>query len=156
MADTWRTIVASALDWEQAHASFASAIDGMPAKLRGQRPRNYPHSAWELVEHIRLAQIDLLDFMTNPRYVAPKWPDDYWPQTPAPPTRVAWSRSLAEIRRDCRRLQRFTTGSKRDLTKQIPWGQGQTYLRTILVALDHTSYHVGQLVAVRRLLADWL
>lgn len=156
MAQTWRAILASVVDWEQAHVSLERAVDGLPVSLRGKRPRNYPHSAWELVEHIRLAQSDLLDFMTNARnYTAPKWPDDYWPPSPAPPSGAAWNKSLEAIRRDGRRLQRLTTNRKLDLTKKIPWGEGQTYLRTILVAIDHTSYHVGQLIAVRRLLADW-
>jgi len=155
MAQGWRSIVASSLDWEQAHASFDAAVKGLPAGLRGRRPKNYPHSAWELLEHIRLAQQDLLAFMTDPKYTAPQWPADYWPPTPAPPTAAAWNRSVAAVRRDCRRLRQFTTRSKRDLTRRIPWGTGQTYLRTILVAMDHTSYHVGQLIAVRILLEAW-
>lgn len=155
MADSWRTIVAASLDWEQAHASFASAVDGLPPKLRGRRPKQYPHSAWELVEHLRLAEADLLAFMTKPKYVAPKWPDDYWPATPAPPSGVAWGKSVRAVQRDCRALQRLTRKKNLDLTRRIPWGEGQTYLRTILLAMDHMSYHVGQLIAVRRLLADW-
>jgi hypothetical protein len=155
MADSWRAIVASSLDWEQAHASFDAAVKGLPVSLRGRRPPRYPHSAWELLEHVRLAQADLLDFMTNPKYAAPKWPDDYWPPTPAPPTSAAWNTSVTKFRADCRRLQRLTRRPSRDLTTRIPWGSGQTYLRTILVAMDHTSYHVGQLIAVRILLAAW-
>src|SRR5262245_14529528 len=156
MAQTWRDIVASSLDWEQAHASFDSAVKGLPPALRGKRPRNYPFSSWELVEHIRLAQTDLLEFMTNAKnYTAPKWPDDYWPKSPKPPSGAAWNKSLLAIRRDAKKLQRLTKNPKLDLTKRIPWGEGQTYLRTILVAVDHTSYHVGQLIAVRRMLANW-
>ena len=155
MAGNWRAIVASALDWEQAHATFDAAVKDLPAALRGRRPRNFPHSVWDIVEHIRLAQEDLLDFMTNPRYVAPAWPDDYWPKSPAPPTRTAWAKSLKAIRRDCRKLQKLTQKRSLDLTRRIPWGQGQTYLRTILVVLDHTSYHTAQIVDVRRLHADW-
>ena len=155
MADTWRAIVASSLDWEQAHATFDAAVDGLAPKLRGKRPKNYPHSAWELVEHLRLAEADLLAFMTNPKYTAPKWPDDYWPPTPSPPNAAAWGKSLKAIRRDCRAIKRLTLKKKLDPTKRIPWGEGQTYLRTILLAMDHMSYHVGQIVAVRRLLADW-
>jgi DinB superfamily len=155
MAVAWRGIVASSLDWEQAHASFDSAVSGLAPSLRGQRPRNYPHSAWELLEHIRLAQADLLAFMTDPKYTAPKWPDDYWPASAAPSSAAAWTRSVKAVRSDCRRLQRFTQNSRFDLTKKIPWGSGQTYLRTVLVAVDHMSYHVGQLIAVRILLDAW-
>lgn len=155
MADSWRAIVASSLDWEQAHASFANAVRGMPIALRGRRAKGFPHSAWELVEHIRLAQADLFEFMTDPHYAAPNWPDDYWPPTPTPPSRAAWDKSVGAVRADCKRLQRLTTDGKIDLTKKIPWGEGQTYLRTVLVAMDHTSHHVGQLIAVRRLLGAW-
>jgi DinB superfamily len=155
MAQRWRSIVASSLDWEQAHASFDAAIKGLPPSLRGRRPARYPHSAWELLEHIRLAQADLIAFMTDAKYTAPQWPDDYWPPSAAPSTPAAWSKSVKAIHADCRRLQRFTKRSSRDLTKRIPWGSGQTYLRTILVALDHTSYHVGQLITVRILLGAW-
>lgn len=155
MTVAWRGIVASSLDWEQARASFDAAVKGLTPSLRGRRPRNYPHSAWELLEHIRLAQADLLAFMIDPNYTAPKWPDDYWPASPAPPSTAAWARSVKAVRSDCRRLQRFTRTAKLDLTKKIPWGNGQTYLRTVLVAIDHMSYHVGQLIAVRILLGAW-
>jgi len=155
MTVAWRGIVASSLDWEQAHASFDAAVKGLPPSRRGRRPRNYPHSAWELLEHIRLAQADLLAFMIDPNYSAPKWPDGYWPASAAPPSTAAWARSVKAVRSDCRRLRRFTQTAKLDLTKKIPWGNGQTYLRTILVAIDHMSYHVGQLIAVRILLDAW-
>jgi uncharacterized damage-inducible protein DinB len=155
MADTWRTIVASALDCEQAHLSLDASLNGLPPKLRGRRPTRYPHSIWELVEHIRLAQTDLLAFMVDPHYRAPKWPDDYWPASPQPPGGAAWNASLKAIRRDTQRLKRLTTRSRFDLARKIPWADGQTYLRTILVAIDHTSYHVGQIVAVRRQLENW-
>lgn len=155
MAERWRNIVASSLDWEQAHVSFDAAVKNLPAELRGRRPADTPHSVWELVEHIRLAQIDLLAFMQNPKYTAPKWPDDYWPPTPAPPSDAAWTRSLSAVRRDARALKRFTETTKRDLAAKIPWGDGQTFLRTILVAMDHTSYHVGQIVTARILLGAW-
>lgn len=155
MAETWRAIVASSLDWEQAHASLESAIADFPSELRGRRPSGYPHSAWELVEHIRLAQEDLADFMESPSYAARKWPEGYWPSSPAPPTAAAWDESVAAIERDRKRLQSLATRADLDLTARIPNGSGQTYLRTILVALDHAAYHIGQIVAVRRLLGAW-
>lgn len=151
----WRSIVASALEWEQAHASLASAVDGLPAELRGTRPDGLAHSIWELVEHIRIAQWDLLDFCIDPNYKELEWPAEYWPSTPAPPSEQAWLDSLAAIRRDAEAFAEFTRNDPRDLTLPIPHGTGQTYLRTVLVAVDHTSYHVGQILDVRRLLGAW-
>lgn len=157
-ADTpdWRRIVASALDWEQSHARLESTLKDLPETLRGERPAGYPHSAWELLEHIRITQRDLLDFCQNPNYEEKlSWPQDYWPPTPAPPTADAWDKTIEDYRRDRDALARFTTRSDVDLTKKIPRGTGQTYLRTILVAVDHASYHTGQIVSVRRLLGAW-
>jgi uncharacterized damage-inducible protein DinB len=152
----WRTIVASSLDWEQAHAKLESAVKNLALPLRGQRPAGYPHSVWELLEHIRITQRDLLDFCVDPNYKEKlEWPRDYWPPTPAPPTPDAWEKCIADYRRDREALARFTTETKIDLTTRIPHGTGQTYLRTILVAVDHASYHVGQIVSVRRLLGAW-
>lgn len=152
----WRAIVASSLDWEQAHAKLENAVKGLPVPLRGERPAGYPHSAWELLEHIRITQRDLLDFCQNPDYEEKlAWPRDYWPPTPAPPTADAWDKTLEDYRRDRDALARFTTQSDIDLTAKIPRGTGQTYLRTILVAVDHASYHAGQIVSVRRLLGAW-
>lgn len=153
----WRPIVASALDWEQAHASFDAAVDGLPAGLRGTRPRDFPHSVWELAEHIRLTQRDLLDFMTDSSYQAPDWPKDYWPMPNSTPTEIEWTKSIDAYHRDRQTLADFTVNASRDLTQPIPppRGTGQTYLRTVLVAVDHTAYHVGQIIAVRRLLGAW-
>jgi hypothetical protein len=156
MADAWRAIVADALDWEQAHVGFERAVADLPAELRGRRPPGYPHSPWELVEHIRLAQVDLFEFMEDAGYAAPPWPSGYWPASPAPSTATAWDVSIAAVRRDRERLRAIATRPSLDLTAAIPWGEGRTYLRTVLVATDHTAYHVGQLVAVRRLLGAWL
>jgi uncharacterized damage-inducible protein DinB len=153
--EDWRRIVASALDWEQSHAKFDSAIADLPADTRGRRPDKFPHSAWELVDHIRRTQHDLLEFCRNPDYKEPIWPDDYWPSNPAPRDDAAWDAAIAEFHRDNAALAAFTTDSPHDLTTKIPHGSGQTYLRTILVAVDHTSYHVGQIIAVRRLLGVW-
>jgi uncharacterized damage-inducible protein DinB len=152
----WRAIVASSLDWEQAHATLENAVKGLAPSLQGVRPAEYPHSAWELLEHIRITQRDLLDFCQNPDYEEKlAWPGDYWPPTPAPPTAGAWEQTIADYRRDREALAGFTNESKIDLTEKIPHGTGQTYLRTILVAVDHASYHVGQIVSVRRLLGAW-
>lgn len=153
--ESWRAILASSLDWRQAHATFDDAVAGLSAELRGRRPDGFPHSAWELLEHIRLAQADLLAFMQNTSYAAPKWPDDYWPSDLAPPNDSAWNESIAAVRRDCDEFKAIATRPTLDLTAKIPWGDGQTYLRTLLIAMDHTAYHVGQLIAVRQLLGAW-
>jgi uncharacterized damage-inducible protein DinB len=154
--EEWRAIVASSLDWEQAHSSLEAVLKGIPPELRGRRPTGLPHSAWELLEHIRLTQRDLLDFVQNPDYEEQlQWPKDYWPSSAAPPSEKAWNESVAAWRKDRMALERFTTGTDLDLTTKIPRGTGQTYLRTILVAVDHASYHVAQIVTVRQLLGAW-
>ena len=150
-----RSIVASSLDWDQAHATFDAAVANLPGTLRGRRPANFPHSVWELVEHIRIAQDDLADFMERADYHQIKWPDDYWPKSPEPPSDAAWEESLAAIVRDREHIKEITMRPTIDFAAKIPWGTGQTYLRTILVAVDHTAYHVGQIVMVRRLLGAW-
>ena len=155
-ASSWRHIVASALDWEQAHASLETAIADLPPGLRGRRPAEAPYSVWELLEHIRRAQLDLLEFVRDADYVHElEWPEDYWPDRPEPPSEQAWNECLAAIRRDREELQRWTVEAEVDLSDRIPHGTGQTYLRTVLVAVDHTAYHVGQIVLVRKLLGAW-
>jgi hypothetical protein len=152
----WRAIVASSLGWEEGHASLDNAVKGLEPALRGKRPDGYPHSPWELVEHIRITQRDLLDFSQAPDYVEKlEWPRDYWPTSPAPANSTAWDKSIADYKRDRDAFARFTMETDIDLTAKIPHGKGQTYLRTILLAVDHASYHVGQLVSVRRLLGAW-
>lgn len=143
------------LDWQDAHASFDTAVDGLPPAHRGQRPSGLPYSPWELLEHLRITQHDILDFCVNPAYAEKRWPDDYWPATPAPPSPEAWDESLAAFREDREALKRLAEDPEIDLFAAIPHGQGQTYLRELLLVADHTAYHVGQLVAVRRLLGDW-
>jgi hypothetical protein len=154
--DAFRDHVARALDWQEAHATFDQAVDGIAADQRGARAPGFDHSPWELVEHIRLAQDDLIDFCVNDRYVHNlKWPDDYWPKSPAPPSDKAWEASIAACKRgreDVKRLLRDVE----DVTARVPTGKAaQTYLRAILLVIDHNAYHVGQLVAVRRALGIW-
>jgi hypothetical protein len=150
-----RKELATALDWGQAHADFDKAIDGLPVRLRGKRVKGLPHSAWEILEHLRIAQHDILDFTLNADYVEMKWPDDYWPPTPAPPTAKAWSQSIAAFRRDRNAVKKLAVNPRITLTKRIPHGTGQTYLRQILLVLDHNAYHVAELVVLRRLLGAW-
>lgn len=145
------------LDWEEAHVGFDKAVDKIPADRRGARADGFEHSPWQLLEHLRLAQKDLLDFCVNPRYAhALSWPDDYWPRSPEPPDDAAWARSVADFEADREKLKALTADAKVDLYALVPTGTGQqTYLRAILLVADHTAYHVGQLVAVRRALGLW-
>lgn len=154
--EAWRGIVASSLDWEQAHSSLESALKGLPTELRGKRPDGLAHSVWELLEHIRRTQHDLLDFVRDPDYQETlEWPKDYWPPTAAPASEKAWNESLSGWRKDRMAMEKFASSSEADLTAKIPRGTGQTYLRTVLLTLDHASYHLGQIVTVRQLLGAW-
>ena len=143
------------LAWSDAHAHFDQAVAGLAPGLRGVRPDGLPYSSWELVEHLRITQNDILDFSRNPQYTELSWPEDYWPDTPAPPDAGAWDRSVEAYRADREALQGLAADERIDLFARIPHGQGQTYLREILLAADHAAYHVGQLVLVRRLLGAW-
>jgi uncharacterized damage-inducible protein DinB len=155
MPQNWKEIVASALDWEQAHASLDAALANLPAELRGVRPNSLPHSVWELLDHIRLTQLDLVEFCTNEHYKEPKWPDQYWPSSPAPKDDAEWTSCIRAIHADGEKLAKFMTETNIDLTSKIPHGTGQTYLRTVLVAIDHNSHHLGQIIITRRLLGSW-
>jgi uncharacterized damage-inducible protein DinB len=156
-SDPLRAHLVRALDWEEAHVGFDKALDGIPEDKRGSRTDGFEHSTWQLLEHMRLAQQDLLDFARNSDYVhALKWPDDYWPRNPAPPDAKAWNQSIAEFKSDRERLKQLALDTEIDLFALVPTGKGhQTYLRTILVVVDHNAYHLGQLVAVRRALGIW-
>lgn len=149
--DALRQHLARALGWGEAHVTFEDALAGIPVRMRGRRPRGFDHSPWELLEHIRLAQRDLLEFSTNPEYRTGKWPDDYWPQAPAPPSASSWKSSADAVAADRKVLQGFVARAP-DLMAAIPHGKGKTYLRSVLLVLDHTSYHVGQLVMARKVL----
>jgi hypothetical protein len=145
------------LGWEEAHASFDTAVKGVPVAQRGVTPRGFEHSLWQLVEHLRLAQKDLLDFAVNPAYEHTlAWPDDYWPADPRPPSARAWNQSLASFRADRSRLQALIGKTRVDLFALVPTGKDrQTLLRAILLVADHNAYHVGQIIAVRRALGIW-
>ena len=139
----------------QAHADLKSVIDEFPEKLRGKKPQGSPHSAWQLLEHTRLALHDLLDFSTNSNYVAPKWPDDYWPAEDAPPSDDAWKASVKAVKKDIADFEKLIGNEASNLYATIPWGDGQTLLREVLLAGQHTSYHLGQLVLLQRELGAW-
>lgn len=153
-SDPLREQLARVLDWGDAHADFETIAAGVDPEKRGSRPAGLPYSPWELLEHLRLTQRDILDFCRDPGYSEPRWPDDYWPRSPAPGT-GEWDTSLSGYRADLHELQRMARDAKVDLFARIPHGHGQTYLRELLLVADHTAYHLGQMVAVRRLLDDW-
>lgn len=155
-SDPLREQLVRTLDWEEAHVGFDKAIDGVPADKRGAIAPGAEHSIWQLVEHMRIAQEDILDFCVNPAYVhARKWPDDYWPKNPAPPTAADWDTSIASFRREREKFKELTRETP-DLYAMVPTGKAtQTYLRGILLLVDHNTYHLGQIVAVRRALGLW-
>ncbi len=138
-----------------AHVEFDRALAGLPAKLRGVKPAGLPYSPWQLLEHMRISQWDILEFSRNPKHVSPKWPEGYWPKIPAPPDASAWTRSLAAFRADSRAMQRLVADPSTDLYARIPHGEGQTVFREALLVADHNAYHLGQLIVVRRLLGAW-
>jgi DinB family protein len=152
---TLRTQLVHLLDSKDAHATFDAAVTGMSPRLRGVTPIGWEYSAWQLVEHIRLAQADILAFCVAARYKEKKWPDAYWPRHAAPANAAAWTASLAAIRRDRKAFQALARNPRVDLGAVVPHGTTQTYLREILLAADHTAYHVGQLVALRKALGIW-
>ena len=143
------------IDWEEAHVPFDRAVKGIPPSMRGVVPNGWEHSAWQLVEHIRIAQADILEFSITAKYNAKKWPDDYWPKASAPRNAAAWSKSIAEIRTDRKKLQQLAKNPRVDLTAEIPHGTRQTYLREILLVAAHNSYHIGQIVSLRKQLGIW-
>ena len=143
------------LDGGQAHAKFDDLIKNLPTKLRGAKPENFPHSPWMILEHLRIAQEDILDFSRNAKYKSRKWPDEYWPKSPAPPTAAAWDKSVKQFRADLKGIQKLVANPKTDLFAKLPWGDGQTILREALLVADHNAYHLGQLLDVRRLLGAW-
>ena len=144
------------LDWEEAHVGFGKAVDGIPPEKRGARATGFEHSPWQLVEHIRLAQEDILDFCVNAHYEHDKkWPDDYWPKNPAPASDQAWRDSLASYKRSLDAMKQLAREVD-DLGASVPTGKpDHTYLRAILLVIDHNAYHVGQLIDVRRALGIW-
>jgi uncharacterized damage-inducible protein DinB len=150
-----RQHLANLLSGKDAHLDLEQAIAGLPLNLRGAKPAGAPHSAWELLEHIRLAQWDILEFSRNPKHVSPDWPAGYWPKSAAPPSAAAWDESAKVVERDLEAMKKLVLNPKTDLFAKIPHGSGQTILREALLIADHNAYHVGQIVLLRRLLGAW-
>ena len=138
-----------------AHVGFDAAVKGLAAPLRGKRPKGLPHSPWELVEHMRIAQWDILEFSRDANHRSPEWPEAYWPKSPAPPTAGAWAKSVRAFRQDLEAICQLVEDPAADLLAPIPHGDGQTILREALLVADHNAYHLGQLIYARRLLGAW-
>jgi hypothetical protein len=155
--DPLRAHLLELLHGGHAHVNFEDAVRDLPARLRGKVPRGLPYSAWQLVEHMRLTQEDILLFSRNydGTYESPEWPEGYWPSAEAPPDDEDWDKSIAGFRADRAAFEALIREAKQDLFAAFPWGEGQTLLREALLIADHTSYHLGQLVAVRRLVGAW-
>jgi len=147
-----RTHLASLLSMEGAHLTFKKAVADFPKHLRGAKPPGAPHTAWQLIEHMRLAQEDILDFSRNPKYKERQFPDDYWPAGEIPPNEEAWDKSIRQFEADLKEFQALIADPKNDLFAPIPHGDGQTLLREALVVADHNSYHLGQLMFLRKTL----
>jgi len=143
------------LSWREAHADWTQALAGLDPAHRGVRPAGSPHSVWDLLEHVRLAQRDILDFTLNPKHVSPDWPAGYWPKNLAPANDAVWEKSVREFFLDLQEMEKLVSNPRTDLFARIPHGTGQTFLRQVLLLIDHNSYHLGQLVLVRRLLSAW-
>ncbi len=138
-----------------AHVDFGAAVEGFPAALRGRRAPGVPHTAWQLVEHLRIAQWDILEFSRNPKHVSPEFPQGYWPARDAPADDAAWERSLATFRADLAAMEMLVADPNSDLFTPFAHGEGQTLLREALLVADHNAYHIGQIVMLRRLLGAW-
>jgi hypothetical protein len=138
-----------------AHAGFDAAVANLPARFRGARPPGLPHTPWRLVEHMRLAQRDILEFCTNPEYESPPWPEGYWPEGDGPPGPRAWAGSIRQFREDARAIEALVVDDSIDLFATLPWGEGAGILHEALLVADHNAYHIGQLIAVRRALGAW-
>ena len=141
---------------EHAHVSFSTAVRDVPPGLRGARPDGVEHSLWQLLEHLRLALWDILEFSRDPAHVSPAWPEGYWPEGGAePPDEASWDAAVAAFDRDLEAMTELVRDPASDLAAPLPHGKGQTLLREAMLAADHNAYHVGQIVALRRLLGDW-
>ena len=153
--DSLRQHLVELLNGGHAHAKVEDVIKNLPVELRGAKPASHPHSPWMLLEHLRIAQWDILEFSRNSKHVSPEWPTGYWPKTVTPPSEAAWKKSVGDFCADLQAMQDLISSPNTDLFARIPWGDGQTILREALLVADHNAYHLGQLVDLRRLLDAW-
>jgi hypothetical protein len=154
-SDGLRQHLLDLLRGRNAHADFDSTVADFPSRLRGVKPPGAPHSAWQLLEHLRIAQWDILEFCRDAKHKSPPWPEGYWPKGEAPPAAASWNNSLRSFRADLKAMAKLVADKKTDLFAPIPHGAGQTILREALLIADHNSYHLGQMVLLRRLLGTW-
>jgi hypothetical protein len=152
---TLRDQLVKLLEGRGAHADFGEAVAHFPAALRGKKPEGAPHTAWELLEHLRIAQRDMLEFSRNPKHQSPDWPSGYWPETPAPPDAHAWDKSVAAFGDDNEAMRKLVADPASDLFTPFGHGEGQNLLREALQMADHNAYHIGELVFLRRILGAW-
>ena len=138
-----------------AHLTFEKALADLPADLRGRKAPGLPHTIWQLLEHLRLAQWDIVEFSRDANHVSPSWPEGYWPKTEAPPDAAAWDHCLESFHRDLQAMRDLVADPETDLYAKLPWGDGQTVLREAMMLADHNAYHLGQIVSVRQALGDW-
>lgn len=150
-----RQQLAKALDWGEAHADFRVVVNDFPLDLRGEVPAGFSHSAWELVEHLRIALWDIVEFTKDPRHKSPPWPDGYWPPSPMPPQDEAWEQCIQSIADLVEEMRALILDRHRPLLEPLPRSQGQTLMREALLVADHNSYHLGQLVQLRKALKAW-
>jgi len=154
-SDALRQHLLDLLRGGNAHADFDTVLADFPSRLRGVKPPGAAHSPWQVLEHIRIAQWDILEFSRDAKHKSPPWPEGYWPKTEAPPTAAAWNNSLRSFRADLKAMAKLVADKKTDLFAQIPHGTGQTILREALLVADHNAYHLGEIVLLRRLLGAW-
>jgi hypothetical protein len=147
--------IEEALDGKGAHVSFEEAVEDVPEKLLGMVPEGLPYSIWQLVEHIRITQWDILEFSRNSKHVSPEWPAGYWPKEKAPAQAKDWMRSLDQISADRKAFIDLLRNAGEKIYEPFPWGDGQSLLREAVVIIDHTSYHTGEIIVLRRMLKDW-
>jgi len=147
-----RKHLANLLNMKGAHVNFVETVTDFPVEMRGAKPPGAPHTAWQLLEHMRLAQADILDFSRNPAYKERKFPDDYWPAAEAPPSEDAWEKSATQFQNDLKEMEALLADTHHDLLAKLPHGTGQTLLREALLVADHNAYHLGQLVFLRKTL----
>ncbi len=154
-SDALRQHLLDLLRGRNAHADFDAVAADFPSRLRGVKPPSAPYTAWQLLEHMRTAQWDILEFSRDAKHKSPPWPEGYWPKTEAPPNAASWNNSLRSFRADLKAMAKLVADKKTDLFAKIPHGSGQTILREALLIADHNSYHLGQMVLLRRLLGTW-
>jgi hypothetical protein len=153
--DSLREHILNLLAGKGAHVEFDKALADFPAELRGKKVASAPHTAWQLLDHMRIAQWDILEFSRDRNHVSPKWPEGYWPTAPEPPDAKAWDAGIAQFKKDLEAMRSLIGDPKSDLFSRIPHGEGQTLLREAFVLADHNSYHLGQIVLLRKLLGSW-